>query len=279
MTRKLWQGIWINELRSPDGAMVTVADHGAHVLSWIPAGRTEAFFLSERSRYGGDSTIRGGVPIVFPQFAERGPGRKHGFVKACSWQPDFAGVEQEAAVARFVLTNDDVPHAGWEHAFRLVYEVRAQGQGLQMTLSVFNTADRAWEFSAALHTYLRVREIGDVALRGLQEVNYIDKVQNGVTARQQEDSLRMTGEIDRIYLSRPESLVMEDGARRVTVRQQGFSNVVVWNPGSHHVASRTDLGPEEYHSFLCVEAAAVVPPVTLPAGAMWQGAQTIEIGQ
>jgi glucose-6-phosphate 1-epimerase len=56
-----------------NGATALVALHGAHVLSWIPADGRERLFLSERAKCGGGAAVRGGVPVIFPQFAERGP--------------------------------------------------------------------------------------------------------------------------------------------------------------------------------------------------------------
>ena len=61
-------------LRSRDGALAEVYLHGAHVTSWRPAGtREERLFLSERSEFRGGAAIRGGIPVIFPQFAAEGP--------------------------------------------------------------------------------------------------------------------------------------------------------------------------------------------------------------
>ena len=60
-------------LRGEDGASALVALHGAHLLSWIPADGCERLFLSERARYDAGAAIRGGVPVIFPHFAARGP--------------------------------------------------------------------------------------------------------------------------------------------------------------------------------------------------------------
>ncbi len=60
------------ELIAPDGARAVLALHGAHVLSWIPAGGTEQLYLSPQSEFSLGQAIRGGVPVCFPQFATRG---------------------------------------------------------------------------------------------------------------------------------------------------------------------------------------------------------------
>eukprot|EP01137_Pigoraptor_chileana_P032556 Opistho-2@22113 len=80
------QGMDALELVAPDGARATVLLHGAHVLSWIPAGGEEQLYVSPRTAYASGQAVRGGVPVCFPQFAERGPLQKHGFARTKPWQ-------------------------------------------------------------------------------------------------------------------------------------------------------------------------------------------------
>src|SRR5271166_7033945 len=63
--------------------------HGAHVTSWMPAGREEVLFLSSQSRFEDGRAIRGGVPICFPWFggkADDPSAPAHGFVRTTTWQ-------------------------------------------------------------------------------------------------------------------------------------------------------------------------------------------------
>ena len=59
---------------------------GAHLTSWVPAGGAEVLFVSELARFAPGESIRGGVPICFPQFAELGPLPMHGFAHIAEWQ-------------------------------------------------------------------------------------------------------------------------------------------------------------------------------------------------
>src|SRR5512146_3353582 len=68
-------------LHGPDGAQAEVYLHGAQVTSWKAADGLERLFLSERSDFLPGSAIRGGVPVIFPQFNELGPLIKHGFAR------------------------------------------------------------------------------------------------------------------------------------------------------------------------------------------------------
>ena len=72
-------------LRSADGSEAAVSLHGAHLLSWRPAGEREQIYTSPTSQPAAGKALRGGAPICFPQFARRGPLAKHGFARTSRW--------------------------------------------------------------------------------------------------------------------------------------------------------------------------------------------------
>ncbi|HEX5871641.1 MAG TPA: hypothetical protein VFY65_14540, partial [Longimicrobium sp.] len=73
-------------LTHASGGTAEVYLHGAHVASWVPAGGSEAMFLSRAATLAPGEAIRGGVPVIFPQFASRGPLAKHGFARVQPWK-------------------------------------------------------------------------------------------------------------------------------------------------------------------------------------------------
>jgi glucose-6-phosphate 1-epimerase len=274
--RRLWQDLPVTELRSPDGACASIADHGAHVLSWKPAGpdAQEALFLSAATGVGDGIALRGGVPVIFPQFAEHGAGRRHGFARVRAWRQQFAGIEAGRAVARYQLTQDDLQQGDCDFRFTLDYEVALQAGELELTLTVTNTDQAKWQFTAALHTYLAVSDLAQVKLHGLQGHAYGDYTDGGAQKNQREEALVIDGEIDRIYTDIDAALQLVDHGRSMTVSQSGFTDAVIWNPGAHKAAALKDLTPGAESRFLCVEAGAVLRPVMLASGATWQARQT-----
>ncbi|MFD2452843.1 aldose epimerase family protein [Ideonella paludis] len=60
--------------------------HGGHLVSWVPLGQGEQLYLSPTTRYGAGSSVRGGMPVIFPQFNTRGPLPRHGLVRTRGWQ-------------------------------------------------------------------------------------------------------------------------------------------------------------------------------------------------
>ncbi len=275
--RKNFNGIEATELCSDDGAVALIADHGAHLLSWVPAGGVPVLYLSDKSQYGGSSAIRGGVPIIFPQFGERGSGKRHGFARVQDWTRQFVGTEDGRAVARFRLNRNALAGDAWQHGFQLDYQITFSAQQLAMTLDVTNTSSSEWEFCAALHTYLRIADINDLAVTGLQDLRYLDQVAGGVQCVQKEAALRITGEIDRIYADAAGTLLLDDGTRQLAIAKSGFQDVVVWNPGQNKAAALSDMAPLDYASFVCIEAGTILRPASLEPGQRWSGTQSISL--
>ncbi len=253
------------------GARVLVALQGAQVLSWqTPDGR-ERLFLGERARLDGGAAIRGGIPVIFPQFGARGRLAKHGFARLRRWR--FVG--EVAGAARFELACDGTD-TDWPHACAVRLGIRPGAMRLRLDLEVENTGASALAFSAALHGYLRVDALASAQLFGLTRQRYEDSASGGDVRLDAAPTLRFDGEVDRIYVAPAQALELREGARGLRLSQAGFGEVVVWNPGATLAAGIGDLAPGEHSRFVCIEAAQVLAPVSLGAGARWCGWQAIE---
>lgn len=259
------------KLQSVDGASAEVHAQGAHLSSWRSAAGVEHLFLSARSGYAPGAAIRGGVPVIFPQFAGEGPLPKHGFARSQPWTL----VEQQAGRARWALESGAATRAIWPHAFRCELLIEIGGAELRVALSVHNSGDAPMPFTAALHTYLRVAAIEDVRLVGLQGLRYRDSTQGTAEYIERAEQLAIAGEVDRIYFDAPARLELIEPRGRLQIEQQGFCDTVVWNPGPEKSAALADMEDRGYQRMLCIEAAAVGRPVHLAPGESWTGAQTL----
>ena len=263
-------------LRSPNGAQATILLHGAHVVSWIPAGNEEQLYLSPETKYGDSAAVRGGVPVIFPQFNQQGPLPKHGFARNRAWQVQEAQVRGEHAFAVLTLSDDEATRAIWPHAFTLEMTVSVDDRRLEMELAVLNTGDSTFEFQAALHTYLGCGDVRQAQLEGLLDQNYHDAVLD--QPRQQWiDVVTIAQEIDRIYWSAPKELTLREAGRRLLVQSHGFDDVVVWNPGPEKCAALPDMPDDDWLQMLCVEAVQIGERVRLAGGQEWAAMQTLVI--
>ena len=250
-------------IASLDGAEAIVTLYGAHLISWKTANGQQRLFCSAKSALDGSRAIRGGVPVIFPQFAERGAGMRHGFARVSNWRLADSGVHGDAAFATFVLTPSQLAPAivqAWPHAFELQLRVEVQGAALSLALDVRNTGVGAFAFSSALHTYFLVDAIDQVAIAG---------VQDGL--------LRIDDKIDRIYSGIGGSIGLAQPGRILTLTQRGFADAVVWNPGAIDTAALADMEDDEYLRFVCIEPAQIAP-VTLQPGAAWRGEHQVRAG-
>jgi glucose-6-phosphate 1-epimerase len=266
-------------LAHASGASARVCLHGAHVTSWVPAGGAEALFVSRAAKFQAGTAIRGGIPVIFPQFAGFGPLPKHGFARTTPWRVvDGPAAEDAGARAVLGLEDDEGTRAVWPHAFRAQLAVEVVERTFRCALSIENTGDVPFAFTGALHTYLRVADVHRTSIGGLRGCTYADSLRGGETRVEEEAELRMPDEIDRIYRDTPRELrVMDEaGGRTFLVRAEGFADTVVWNPGARGAASLPDMEAGEEREMLCVEAAQVNRPVTLAPGERWQGAQSLQ---
>lgn len=268
-------------IHSADGARAAICRYGAHLTSWMPVGGTEQLFVSPLAEYRSGVSIRGGVPIVFPQFAELGPLPKHGLLRTAVWEyRDQRRLADGRVQALFRIADDASMRALWPHAFIAEYSVEIGDRTLTLTLTARNTGATPLRFTAALHSYLRVDDIGQVAVDGLQGLQYIDKVAgDSLTARrdQPQQALNIAGEVDRIYVRAHRPITLREPGRSLEIRAIGFEDAVIWNPGPVLSARLKDLGADGYRSMLCIEAAAIVVPIELAPGAEWSGVQQLSL--
>ena len=261
-------------LRAPDGAQATVLLHGAHLVSWIPAGDQERLYLSPLAVAGPGQAVRGGVPVVFPQFAGTGPLPQHGLLRTREWAWDQGEVRAGAAVGVLRLADDASTRALWPHPFEAELTVVICGLGLDIELAITNTGDTPFEFTAALHTYLLCDDVQRAKLAGLYGVRYLDKL-TGATQAQEFDPFGFAGEVDRIYFDAVKPVSLATGMGRMTIQAEGFPDLVVWNPGPARAAALSDLPDADWQHMLCLEAAAIGSPVRLAAGETWAARQSL----
>lgn len=241
-------------LKAADGGRATVLLRGAQVMSWVNTAGDELLYQSPVQRQP-DQPIRGGIPVVFPQFGNMGPLQKHGFARVCDWQlvDDHITDGNPTVTLRLV----DAP---WIHAFQVDLQVTLKpANTLHMALTVRNCGDTPFAFRAALHPYFRVGDI-DAAQLAL--------VADGVVSREP------IVPQDRICHDVRGDYVLETPTGKTTMSKTGFTDAVIWNPGPGHGIA--DLPAADYRKFVCVEPAAVKQPVELMPGAQWPASLTLQ---
>jgi glucose-6-phosphate 1-epimerase len=268
------------KLHLKSGQECTVYKYGATVTSWKVG--TERIFVSDKAVLNGTKAIRGGIPLVFPQFGSVAGSKlpQHGFARNSTWKWD--GVETETddeILVSFSLSPEQVDpklFELWPHPFKLEYKVRLGKSSLQTNLVVTNTGSESFSFTTLLHTYFTVKDISDVKIAGLKGVAYQDKVAGGKHTESR-DLVDIKGEVDRVYENCKQDLLVTTGNGDVAIKRLGLEDVVVWNPAADKAKAMADLGEDAFPKFLCVEAGAVAKSVDLAPGKSWTGGQTLSV--
>lgn len=271
-----FQGIEALRLNGPNGVSAVVAKHGAQLLSWVTSDGRERLFLSERACYDGSVAIRGGVPVCFPQFASVGDLPKHGFVRTRPWTVSSRRTGDDYALVTLQCSDDEATRALWPHAFLAELTVMLESDRVDLEFAVTNTGGEPFSFTGALHSYLRVVQVEDIALEGLHGHEYRDAASGDKVIRETGTELIVDSEVDRVYYNVKRPQLLRAGNLSLGIQAQGFPDVVVWNPWVEQCAKLPDMPADGWRRMLCVEAAAT-RPVSLPAGEEWYGRQTLVV--
>ena len=238
-------------------ASALISIHAGQVLSYIPAGETEdVLFLSEKAYYQSGKAIKGGVPVCWPWFGpdpeDKGrPG--HGFVRNRPW--NVISTETVGEGVKVTLGLEDTPEIReiWPQSFVLTQEIFIS-DSLNLALITRNTGSEAFPITQAFHTYFKVGDISKASVLGLEDCQYIDKVNNS-EEKQQSGAVTIESEVDRIYLGVGNTMIIDDAAldRCIQIISQGNKTAVVWNPWEKIAADMADLEDDDYQRLLCVE--------------------------
>lgn len=270
-----FHGLEALRLNGPKGSSAIVSKLGGQLLSWVTPDGREHLFLSEKAVFDGSVAVRGGVPVCFPQFSDQGNLPKHGFVRTRPWSVTTERTGDDFALVTLDITDDAETRALWPHAFLAEITVMLEVDRVDIELCVTNTGGTPFDFTGALHTYLRMVQVEDVALEGLRGYEYRDALDNNRMVRETGTELTIDGAIDRVYRHVERPLMLKAANLSLAMQGQGFSDVVVWNPWVEKCAAMSDMLVDDWRRMLCVEVAQADNLVVLPAGEEWYGRQTL----
>lgn len=232
--------------------------HGAHVTNFRQRDEPSLLFLSQCSRFENGQPIRGGIPVIFPWFGPREGMGMHGFARTKPWDlKEITPAPDGSMSVRFRLP--EAPEAAAYPAFTVDYIVTVN-EALTLELIVTNKSpDAKLEFEECLHTYFAVEDIAATTIVGLKGISYLDKVANFEKKTETHDAIRISSEVDRVYLNATGPVEIRDArlVRVIRVEKEHSASTVVWNPWTGKAQEMPDFGSEEYHKMVCVESGNV----------------------
>jgi len=244
-------------------ASAKVSLQGAQVLSWQPMNdkgeaQEDVIWVSDDATFALGKSVRGGIPICWPWFGAHESNSQfpaHGFARVTLWQVfSTESLEDGRTRISFILEPDDSNEAMWPPQTSVLFQLTI-GSRLEMELVTHNKSDQAITISQALHTYFKVGDVSQVAVHGLSDTQYLDKLDD-FKRKTQKGPITVSEEVDRVYLNTATDCVIEDKVlqRNIVIIKCGSHSTVVWNPWAESAAKMGDLGVDGYKQMLCVES-------------------------
>ncbi|GAM64147.1 aldose 1-epimerase family protein yeaD [Vibrio ishigakensis] len=228
---------------------------GGQLLSFKPSSGREVFWLSELAKFDGNSAIRGGVPICWPWFGNRGK-PSHGFARNSIWTLSRLESVESHAYVELVLTDTKETQTLFPYRFELRLKVTI-AETLELKLEVTNLDVKAFEFTGALHSYFAVEDIHKERLHGLDE-QCLDSVEQGGTIKV-EAPFKLDKALDYVFENSPCTL----GSAGLAIESGSADSLVVWNPWQEGASKMTDMHDSDYNKMLCIEPAVFSQPIQL----------------
>ena len=236
--------------------------------------------------------IRGGIPVVFPQFGRPSQAMsQHGFARTSMWNIGEVSSNELDCSLQLTLSSSPVTLEQWPHHFKLTYTVTLSATGLLCTLSATNVGGSSFACHTLLHTYFRLSHISEVRFIGFKGHEYTDKVQGGAVNTTSEEAIAITSEVDRVYLAPSASAHSEVSSRCAipdiyitdatnneplmliekfaSLEQNGSqqkveTDCVLWNQWREGSLGMADMDDDGFEHYVCVEPGTVSEYVSVP---------------
>eukprot|EP00127_Corallochytrium_limacisporum_P004053 Clim_evm102s156 gene=Clim_evmTU102s156 len=245
----------------------TVNLFGGCLTSWKVNGQ-ELIMTSKDSKFDHKKAIRGGIPIVFPQFGPWDNGRpQHGFARTSHWVSEATNSHSSY---RFTLKDNAATRGMWPHSFllNLIISLDDATFALDMKMDVTNTGDEEFQMQALFHNYFQLPSVEDLIVQGFAGDSFFDKTdefKEKIRVNDRGNGFGVAGPTDAVHKSTASKLhVVKYGGGNGSVvgvridKLDGLPDTVVWNPWIKGAKDMGDFGDEEYKTMVCVEPGLVV---------------------
>jgi len=242
---------------------------GAQVLHAALESGLELLYLSPLVDVYPDNPIRGGIPLMFPQFGDSGPLRKHGFVRDLQWS---LVDEHENAVSKnisYLLDIKSTDFPDWPFDVSLQLNASVGLDTFTIELSVLNSGNKDFSFTGGFHPYFAISSRKDILLNGLDELPFRDSFPGANAYELNSDAL-----VERQYLGNAE-IRFYNGSNWLKITASGFDSWMVWNPGTAGAKKISDLPDADWDQFICIEPIILAEPKTLLPGDAFNGEMVV----
>lgn len=250
-------GLILAEVRNPH-ATASISLQGAQVIQWAPLNEHPVIWLSKAAKFVPGKSVRGGVPVCWPWFGPHASETKypgHGYARTVDWEVTATEALDDARTQlTFRLIENTTSRTQWPYNTPVECRITV-GNTLDVELVTKNAEDTTVTITEALHTYFEIGDINKVKIHGLEDTEYLDKVDGG-QRKIQHGPITIGSEVDRVYVETRAECVIDDPVlqRKVHINKRGSDSTVVWNPWIEKADKMGDLGEDGYRHMVCVES-------------------------
>lgn len=218
---------------------------GAQILQ-VKIGINELLYLSPLSQIGTKQTLRGGIPVLFPQFGNFGNLKKHGFVRDLNWKLINEGNNQNDLFVEYEYVIAKDHFLDWKHSAKLNLKASVINNLFNITLQILNIGDSSFEFTGGLHPYFKINSRSAIKINGLESSSFED------TFPEIRFELSSDRVIERLYFTNKD-IFFNNGYNNLVIKTKGFESWMIWNPGKDLSKSINDLPDDDWNKFICIE--------------------------
>jgi len=228
-----------------------VSYQGAQIFEY--SSSSFSLFTSSLAYFKNNRAIRGGIPLCWPWFGPKEDSISHGFARVFNWQ--LKSIKEDALHVELIwcLTSDSNSKKYFAYDFELEL-IQKISDTIELNLYVHNLDTQSFEVSEAFHTYFSIDTLNTLHVKELESKHFF----NQLTCKDEtEDNILFDKEIDRIYQEKISSITIDNNSKKISIEQENFHSVVVWNPWIEKSKSLIDMSNDEYKNMVCIESANV----------------------
>jgi glucose-6-phosphate 1-epimerase len=283
------------------GASFSITPFGGHLLSYTPPSSSGSIlWLSNTHVRDQSKSIRGGIPVCFPQFGsvhdKNSP--QHGWARLQLWTVESSSESPSGASVTLTLSSSSNQTPGrpdngmwpvgaacpYSTTLTLCVSLDATG-ALDYNLAVRNCGVSTLPYQILLHNYFQVDSLSDTfGVRALADAQVVDTQPRGMEGlghlhfpHKTDEDITVDGEVDRILHTNESALVVtiNRGTNNLAGDQITLSvtttpsvplSFVVWNPYIDKSLAMPDFDDDGYKHMICVEPGIINGMQSLKGG-------------
>lgn len=241
-------------------ATATISLYGGHIVGWQPKSqKNPVLWRSDLVQFKSGKAIRAGVPICWPWFGAHpvyADSPAHGYARISQWALQSVSTNICGETEICMTMNDSELNLSTLGLAANLSVCISIGEKLTIDLQTHNIGNQPINFTEALHAYFYISDISQVKIDGLNNVEYVDLIDNQ-KHKLQSGLISFNCELGRVYLNTTSDCRIEDPdfQRTIHIIKNGSQSTVVWNPWEDTAKKMDDLGSMGWKTMVCIESA------------------------